>query len=487
MNDTLIVSDIKKSAIKSVKWTALGEIASRSVQPIVTLILARILSPADFGVVGVAMIAIGLAQIFQDFGLGKTLIQRETEVEKSANIVFWTNLTFSILIYLVIFLTAPLISIFFHEPKVIDVLRVLCFQIILFSLITVHQALFQRNFQFKQLFFIRLFSSAVPGFISIPLALYGFGVWALVFGTLIGAVVQVLLFWKFSKWRPQLSCDFQLAKQLFGFSAWVVSEAFLGWIIMCGDSIVLGHFLGVKELGIYRTGVIFLTLIFGIFFNPILPIAYSAFSRLQANQVELKQAFLKMTKIIASVALPLGVGIAVLSQPVSLIIFGQKWQGIEIVIAFIGIKDAVAWLVGINPDVYRAAGRPDINSKVHIIQLIWFLTAYILAAPYGLFVFCIARLTVAIISMFLHMYISKKLLNIGWILFLKNINTVLTSTLISVLSIYFIKRMYSFANPFLDLFISGTTFILIYLSMIYLKDREFIHNSFRLFRLSVGK
>lgn len=401
-------ADIKKHAIKSVKWAALGEIASRSIQPIVTLILARLLTPADFGVVGVAMIAIGLAQIFQDFGLGKTLIQRETEVEKSATIVFWTNLTLSIVIYLIIFLSTPLLSKFFHEPKVIDVLRILCLQILLFSLVTVHQALFQRNFQFKQLFFIRLFSAAVPGLVSIPMALAGYGVWSLVFGTLTGAVVQVFLFWKFSSWRPRLSYDFQLAKQLFGFSTWVVAEAFLGWLIVWGDSIVLGHFLGVKELGVYRVGIIFLMIVFGIFFNPILPVAYSAFSRLQNNQEELKQSFLKMTKLIASISLPLGVGLAILAQPISSIIFGQKWQGIEIVIAIIGFMHAIGWFVGINPEVYRAVGRPDVNSKLLIAAVIYYIPVYIFAAPYGLFVFCIARLAVAIIGMGLHIFVANR-------------------------------------------------------------------------------
>ena len=137
------------------------------------------------------MIAIGLAQIFQDFGLGKTLIQRETEVDESANIVFWTNLALSVFLYLLLLVSAPLISMFFHDERVTNVLRVLCFQIILISLITAHQALFQRDFQFKQLFFIRLFSSIVPALISIPMALTGYGIWALVFGALAGALAQV--------------------------------------------------------------------------------------------------------------------------------------------------------------------------------------------------------------------------------------------------------------------------------------------------------
>ena len=480
--------NIKQKAIKSVKWTALGEMASRSIQPIVILILARLLTPADFGVVGVAMIAIGLGQIFQDFGLGKTLIQRETEVEESANIVFWTNMILSIVIYLIIFLSAPLLSKFFHEPKVIDVIRVLCLQIVFISLIVVHQALFQRNFQYKQLFFIRLSSSAVPGLVSIPLALLGCGVWALVFGSLAGAFVQVLLFWKFSKWRPRLSYDFQLARQLFGFSAWVVLEAFLGWLIIWGDSIVLGHFLGVKELGVYRVGVTSIMFVFGIFFNPLLSVAYSAFSRLQSNQEELKQSFLKMTKMVASISLPLGVGLALLSQPISLAIFGQKWQGIEIVIAIIGIRDGIAWLVGINPEVYRAAGRPDINTKLLIAAVIYYLPVYIFAAHYGLLAFCTARLAVAIIAMGLHIFVANRILGLRFTYLGGCIKEPLLGSLIIVIVLYLISNFIGDTKGIEGLIkIFGMIFIGItaYLISLWLMRKELVLQFWRLAKEAV--
>ncbi len=483
------MDEIKTKAIKSVKWTALSEIASRAIQPIVMLILARLLSPSDFGLVGVAMIVIGLAQILQDFGLGKTLIQRETDVEESANIVFWTNLVLSIFIYLILFASAPVIAKFFHDERVINVLRVLCLQIILTSLITVHQALFQREFQFKELFLIRLFSSIVPGCVSIPMAFLGYGVWALVSGTLAGAVAQVLLFWKFSSWKPNFSYNLQLAKQLYGFSSWVFLEAFLSWLILWGDSIILGHFLGIRELGVYRVGVTFIMLVFGLAFNPILPVAYSAFSRLANHQEELKQSFLKITKLMASISLPLGVGLAVLSQPISSIIFGQKWEGIEIVIIFIGIKDAIAWLVGINPELYRAIGRPDINTKLLIATVLYYIPMYVLAAPYGLLVFCIARLAVALIGMGLHLYFVKKVLGYPPTYLFDCIKTPLVASfgmfaLILAGNIFYNNSIiWQEIIKFFILFLSGLT---VYLSIIWLIDRTLIHQIINIIRGAIA-
>ncbi len=431
-----VTQDVKSIAIKSVKWSSMSEIASYSIQPIVVLILARLLTPADFGIVGVAMIAIGLAKIFMDFGLGKTLIQRENQIVKSANIIFWTNITLSLLLYGIFFFSAPLLSKFFHEPRIINVLRVLCLDFVLFSIVSVHQALLQRNFQFRQLFFIRLGFAIISGIVSIPLALLGYGVWALVFGTLAGAMVQILLFWKISPWRPLLNYDFQLAKQLFGFGSWVTLETFLSWLILWGDSIVLGHFLGVKELGVYRVGVTFLIFVFGIFFNPLLPVAYSAFSRLQSKREDLIQSFIKITQIMAFISLPMGVGLVLLAPSISSVVFGQKWQGIEIVIALIGIMHGIAWVVGINPEVYRAIGRPDINSKLSIAVVLYYIPIYILAAPHGLLIFCIARFIIAFISLWLHFFVVNRILKLPFAYLSGCIKSPLIGSLIMAIVIF---------------------------------------------------
>lgn len=175
----------------------------------------------------------------------------------------------------------------------------------------------------------------------------------------------------------------------------------------------MGHFLGVNELGVYRVGVTFIMLIFGILFNPVLPVAYSAFSRLQSDFDELKKIFVKMINIMAAVCIPVGMLLLGFANPVSSLLLGEKWKGIEIVIAIIGIMHSIAWLVGINPEVYRAIGKPDINTKLLFYAVIYYIPVYVLAAPHGLFVFCIARLLVAIIAMGLHIYFANKVLSLS--------------------------------------------------------------------------
>jgi O-antigen/teichoic acid export membrane protein len=203
--------------IHAFKWSVLGEIASRTVGPLVFLVLARLLVPEDFGVVAAAMVTISFSQVFSDAGLSKALIQRQTRVEESANVVFWLNLGIGLVIVAILTAAAPLIAGFFHDERIAPVVRVLSLQILLAAFSSVHTALLQKDLNFKQLFWVRLATTAVPGLASIPMAIHGMGYWALVAGTLVGQVAQSTMFWMLSPWRPQWGLDRGLTWELIAF------------------------------------------------------------------------------------------------------------------------------------------------------------------------------------------------------------------------------------------------------------------------------
>ena len=479
---------VKHKAIKSVKWTSLMNFVSRSSRPVTMLILARILAPTDFGIMGVAMIAIGLAQVIQDFGLEKTLIQRETDLKESANIVFWTNTFIGILIYLLIFIGAPYIADFFHEERVANVLKILCFQIVLLSLTKVHIALLQRDFQFKKLFVSQLTIAFIPPLISIPLAFMGWGVWALVWGSLAGYSTQLIAVWFLSPWRPQFSFNLPLARELFGFGGWVTLEMIMSWLIGYGDSVLVGHFLGIHELGVYRIGITFLTLVYGVFFTPLMSVSYSSFSRLQSNILELKTSLLKITKLIATVSIPLTFILMLTAKLSSIIVFGEKWRGIEIVIILIGLKDGISWLIGLNPELYRAVGRPDINVKLLFIAVLYYLPVYVFAAPKGLLIFCIARLGVALIALILHLFVANRILQLKYTYLLDCIKSPLISAL-PLIGILFAGQSFINKIPWYAALVVLvpilTLSILSYLLTLWVLDRKFIIQSFKLVKKAV--
>lgn len=404
--------EIKRKGLVSIKWAGLTEIILRSVQPIISLILARLLTPKEFGIISIAMIVVGFSQIFQDLGLSKTLVQRERDIESSADIVFWTNFVLSVFIYIIIFASAPLVVGFFKEPASMNVLRVLCLQIPLASFISVHQALYKRSFQFKELFLIRFISVVISGILSIVLVVYGFGVWALVYGALLDSFIQIILFWGFSLWHPSFHYDMVLAGKLLGFSIWILLEAVLSWLMVWGDSAAIGHFIGVKELGVYSVGVMFLSVVSGFFCNPIFAVAYSTFSRLQSALDQLRDYFIEVTQLLATFAFPMGVCIVLLAKPISNVLFGSKWQGIEIVLMIIVIKDTLTSVGSINFEVLRAIGKPNVNVSIFFLSALFFVPLYIFAAPYGMLIFCFARVLVGIFAITLSILAIRKFLGI---------------------------------------------------------------------------
>ena len=206
----------------ALKWSAAGELASRAIQPLVFVILARLLTPDAYGVMAAAIMVISFTQVFWEAGMSKAVIQRRTEVDDSANVAFWINIALGVLIAVILLLTSDAIALnLFKDERVANVLRVMTFQILLGSLASVHTALLQKEMKFNLLFWVRMATVAVPGFFSIPLAYYGLSYWALVVGTLVGQAAQVIVLWKLTPWRPSFRFNETLAREMGKFGSWV--------------------------------------------------------------------------------------------------------------------------------------------------------------------------------------------------------------------------------------------------------------------------
>ena len=486
MDGTSTAATITQKAVHSVKWSALMEVVSRTAFPIITVILARLLTPADFGVVATAMIAISFAQMFWDAGLSKALIQTKEKPEEAAHVVFWTNLVLGLVIYALLFIGAPWVAVFFKSPSSGPVLRVLGLQIVIASLSSVQQALFVRELDFRRLFWIKLSTAFVPGFFSIPLAFFGYGVWALVVGTLAGQTLNLVLLWYYSTWRPSLQYDLSIARKMFGFGVWVLLESFGSWLIIWGDSVIVGRYLGIADLGVYRTGWLLVTVIFGLALNPFLPVLYPTFSRLQNNRTAMKQSFHKVNRIVAVLALPMGLGLLLVGRELASVLFGNKWQGLGFVISILGLKETIGWLVGINSETYRAIGRPDVNTKLMFAQLLYYLPSYFIAAQSGLVIFVYVRLGVALVAMPIHIYLCNKMLNVSPFYLWHDGRRSFLAVFVMSICIILVKRLIVMVTPGLPLLPALVLLVVVgvttYIATLWLLDSSFVVQNIKLIK-----
>ncbi len=400
------------SIFSASRWSLLGEIVSKLAQPVIYLILARILVPNDFGVVTAAAIIISFSQLFWEAGLSAALVQTQMNRVKASETVLSMNFLLGCIVYLIVFSMAHHISSFWNDPRLVEVVRLQGIQIVLMSLTASQLALMQGDLDFRRLFFVRIFSAVVPGFISIPLALEGYGYYAMVWGSLVGSFVQLIMATSLAKHRIKFSFDFIVMRQMIGFGFWAAAEAILIWGVAWMDSIIVGNHFGSKELGVYRTGNMFVATGFGLLMGPLAPVLFSGLSRMLNDRERFRRAVIRATKGFALVGLPVGVFLFFMGDHLGFVLLGAKWEGIGLVFGWLGLMHGVSWTVHGIGDGVRAMGRPDVSTKISIICFAYYLPLFLWAAAFGMDFFLKMRLVAALAAMPIYFYVAYRFLSL---------------------------------------------------------------------------
>ena len=400
--------------VRALQWSFLSELASKGVQPVVFVVLASLLSPGDFGVMAAALMVTALSQVFWEAGMGKALIQRQDNVEEAASAAFWINIVLGILTALALFgLAGQIAEKIFHDERVMSVIRVMTLHVLLGSVSSIHTALLQKELQFKKLFWVRFSTTSLPGLVAILFALQGFGYWALVIGAVVGQVAQVLILWRISSWRPQCKFDFKVAKDVGRFGTWVVIGGLLTWFYIWADSLVVGIYLGSDEMGLYRTGSQFTIMLFALFFSPAMPVLYSQMSRIDQKKEHLRNIADKIIGVMTIIAIPTAIVIYSLSDSIGHSVFGSQWLGIGFVIGVMALMHGFSWVVGMNGEIYRAIGKPALETLVTAGTLIFYIAGYLISIQHGLEIFVWTRLGLALGAALLHLIVIQRLLSIN--------------------------------------------------------------------------
>jgi len=454
------------------KWSFGAELAAKAIQPLVFIVLARLLAPEDFGVMSAALMVIGFSQIFWEAGMGKALIQRQNDVEDAANVAFWINICLGVVIAILLLLAAaPIAHYIFHDQRVSVVLQVMTLQVFLGALSSVHTALMQKELGFKKLFWVRFATVGLPGLASIPLAWNGMGYWALVAGALTGQAVQVVMLWRISPWRPNGLFRLEMAKEMGRFGAWVGASGLLAWFYIWADSLIVGMYLGSHELGLYQAGNQFAVMVFALLFGPVTPVLYSQLSRLHQEREKMRIAAERIIKVMAFLAIPLGMIIFSISIPLAGVLFGQKWQGIEFVIGVMALMHGIAWVVGMNGEVYRAMGRSSYETIVMAAPLLLYIGGYLISVQYGLEAFVWTRFSFALGATVLHLLVIRMILAIH---ILPIIRYLLLITFVCAIPALGVRHLLirHFADPWWQLILGGLVSLAIVASILFVVGKN---------------
>jgi O-antigen/teichoic acid export membrane protein len=456
----------------ALKWSFLTELAAKAVQPLVFIILARLLSPEDFGVMAAALMVLGFSQVFWEAGMGKALIQRQKDVLAAADVAFWVNIALGLAIGILLFVSAQQIALYvFDDERVSAVIQVMSLQVFLAAAGSVHTAYLRKYMGFKKLFWIRFATIAIPGLASIPLAWSGMGYWALVAGTLVGQAVQLMMLWSMSGWRPRVSFDVQVARDMVHFGGWVAASGLLAWFYTWADSLIVGVYMGSHELGLYRTGTLFAGMFFALLFGPITPVLYSHLSRMNQNQDRMRSATTRILTLVVYISVPVSIVVFAVADQVAEVVFGPQWQGIAIVIGVMTLTQGLAWTVGFHGEIYRAMGKPSYETIVMATTLAVYLIAYLYSVRHGLETFVWTRMGLTMGGVVVHMIVIRKLLQLRLAPVLRHF---VIAVFLSVSGVVVVNHFLKGGlNPaWLDLGVRFSVCLLVISGLIYLIERK---------------
>jgi O-antigen/teichoic acid export membrane protein len=375
---------LQRRVARGLTWTVIHTWGGQALSLVVFVILARLLTPADFGLVALAAVFVALAQLIVDQGLGDAIVQRREVTPSHVDTAFWVALATGAVLTVVAYLLAAPIGAAVSQPELVPVLQVLSVTFVLSALTSIPIALLTRQLAFRLLAIRAIVAIVVGGVVGIGMALAGAGVWALVGQQLASAAISVVLLWAVTDWRPGLRASRQEFGELFGFGIRVVGSDILGFISRNADNFLIGVFLGTIPLGIYAVGYRILDTSQRLLINVARKITFPAFSRLQHDPERMRRAYLRSTRAASVLIVPGYVGLALVAPELVLTLFGSQWREAGPVAAILFAGGPVLGLQAFSGSLLYAAGRPDVVLRFRVITTVANVAGFAAAVSFGI-------------------------------------------------------------------------------------------------------
>lgn len=336
-----------------------------ALQFITLAVLARLISPSDFGLMGMVMVVIGFAQMYVDMGISNAIIYRQDATREELSSLYWLNILAGIGVFLIVCLSTPLVVAFYHEPRLKNLMYLAALVFLITPFGQQFQILLQKGLQFKLLARIEIVGSFTNAMVAIILAFLGMGVFSLIWGQLAATTMRVLLlfYWGWRNWRPRLHFSKRDMRGYIGFGLYQMGENTVNYFNSNFDYLLIGSLLGAKTLG-YYTLAYNLVLKPSSMINPVITrVAFPVFSLVQNDSDRLKRGYLKALQLLSSVNFPIMVGLAAVAPIAVPIIFGEQWLPSVILIQILTIVGLLRSTGNPVGSLLLAKGRADLGFK----------------------------------------------------------------------------------------------------------------------------
>lgn len=417
-------------------WSAIDRIAIQAIQFIIGIILARILSPREYGILAILIVFIVLSQVFIDSGFTKALVQRKNRTNLDISTVFVFNIAVAIVCYIILWAVAPLIASFYEIEELNILLRVLALTLVINALYAVPYTLFTIELDFRSLTRVNILSVFIGGLIAIYLAATGWGVWALVYQAITRSCITLILILIISKWRPSFRFSNSSFQRLFAFGSKLLVSSLLANLLSNINSLLIGKYISAKDLGFYSRGVQFSDAVYAIFNAAITNVLLPGLAPVQDQ----KEVLVNHTRIImrssALIIVPVFLGLSILAEPIILVLLTEKWSMAIPIMQIFCVARLLTVLAGINVNLLYVIGRSDLVLNQQYIAIAARLILLIIALPFGIIYVAYAELLATMIHFFIYTFHPGRIMNYGAREQIKDISKIVLSGIIMLLPVY---------------------------------------------------
>lgn len=407
------MSNLKQKSIDAIIWNLIEKYGIQIIKLIIGVILARLLTPADYGLIGLITVFFALARVFINSGFGAAYIQKKDADQIDASTIFFFNLIVSFLLYCLLWISAPLIAMFYGETQLINLVRVSAIILIINSFSMMQIAKLTKEVNFKKKTIISLISTLISGTAGIIAALLNYGVWSLVLQQIIKALVNAMGLWLFYKWRPNLIFKMTSLKTLFSFSSWILLSSILRTVFDNIYILTIGKYFPIAQLGFYSKAKGYQGIISKQPSNAINIVSFPIFSKLQNDKVALKNSMRKfMVQTLFFIA-PISITVIVIANPLIFVILTKKWMPMVPYLQLLLIIGLLYPIHSLNLQLLIAQGKTKLNFNISLIRNTLRVLNIIIMFRYGVINIIYGELFISLIALFINGYYTKKMIGYG--------------------------------------------------------------------------
>lgn len=437
------MDNLREKTLTGLFWNLLERVGVRIVQFIPTILLARLLSPAEFGLIGMLTIFIVITQIFLDSGFGLALIQKKDATYTDECSIFYFNILVGGLAFAALFLAAPLVAAFYEQPILTSLLRWLSLDLLITAASLIQITILTRRMDFKSLLKANLLATLVGGGIGILAAYFGLGVWSLVLQMVSNTIIQTLTLWLVCDWRPGWIFSLASLRGMFGFGSRMLSSNLVGAFFDNIYQVFIGRVFSAESLGYYTRAFSLRGMVIETTSETLGRVLFPALSNIQDHAARLRRVYRKSVLLTTYFHFPLMAGLIVVARPLILTLFSDKWQAAVIFFQLMCAAGLFYPLHVINLNILKVMGRSDLFFRLEIIKRGLIIFNILLTYRHGISVMLTGQIILTVLAYFLNSYYSERLIDYSMLLQIKDFFPALLYSGVMVLAMTAVVEFFS--------------------------------------------